>query len=215
MQRIGFYRQLSAAGQEVLARGHSLHRFARGAVPVSKGQCVSGAYFVLSGCLRVFTLTPAGREATLYQIVPGETCVLALNSLFNDLLYPAWVAAEESSEVAVVAGPAYRALFAQEKVVQDLTVRALSTIVFRLMDELEQIHSCRLDQRLAHFLLGHASAAGTVDRTQAEIAAHMGTTREVVARLMADFAARGWVATARGRVSVLHPAALAQLATPA
>ena len=215
MRRLGIFSHLTPAGQDALLRGHGRHRFAKGAVPVAKGQPVSGAYFVLSGRLRVFTLTPGGREATLYQIDPGETCVLALNSLFNDLLYPAWVQAEEESEVAVVAGPVYRALFEREKTVQDLTVRALSTIVFRLMGELEQIHSCRLDQRLAGYLLGHASGAGEVGKTQQEIAGHIGTTREVVARLMADFAAKGWVATARGRVSILRPAELAALTVPA
>lgn len=214
MRDLGFFHLMSPSGQDVLAKGHSRHRFAKAAVPVSKGQPVSGAYFVLSGRLRVFTLSPAGREATLYQIAPGETCVLALNCLFNDLLYPAWVQAEETSEVAVVGGATYRSLFETEKPIQDLTVKALSTIVFRLMDELEQIHSCRLDQRLAQFLLRHASTSGRIAMTQQEIAGHMGTTREVVARLMADFAAKAWVETARGRVAVLNPAALTRLAAP-
>lgn len=214
MRDFSFFRQMTPAGQDTLSKGHSRHLFAKGAVPVNKGQSVSGAYFVLKGQLRVFTLSPAGREATLYQIAPGETCVLALNCLFNDLLYPAWVQAEDESEVAVVGGPTYRTLFETEKPIQDLTVKALSTIVFRLMDELEQIHSCRLDQRLAQFLLRHASAAGCLAMTQQEIAGHMGTTREVVARLMADFAAKAWVETTRGRVTVLDPAALTRLAVP-
>lgn len=215
MHRLPFYPLLGAAGRDTLNRGHSRHRFIKGAVPVCKGQSVSGAYFVLAGRLRVFTLSPSGREATLYRIAPGETCVLALNCLFNDLLYPAWVQAEEDSEVAVVTGSTYRALFAAEKPIQDVTVQALSTIVFRLMAELEEIHSCRLDQRLAAFLLGHANADGVVGKTQQEIAGHMGTTREVVARLMSGFAARGWVETGRGRVRLLHPAALTTLsATP-
>ncbi len=214
MRDFSFFRQMTPSGQDILSRGHSRHLFTKGAVPVNKGQSVSGAYFVLSGQLRVFTLSPAGREATLYQIAPGETCVLALNCLFNDLLYPAWVQAEDVSEVAVVGGATYRTLFETEKPIQQLTVKALSTIVFRLMDELEQIHSCRLDQRLAQFLLRHANATGCLAMTQQEIAGHMGTTREVVARLMADFAAKAWVETTRGRVNVLDPAALTRLAVP-
>ncbi|MGE4278137.1 MAG: Crp/Fnr family transcriptional regulator [Magnetospirillum sp.] len=214
MRDFSFFRQMTPSGQDILSRGHSRHLFTKGAVPVNKGQSVSGAYFVLSGQLRVFTLSPAGREATLYQIAPGETCVLALNCLFNDLLYPAWVQAEDDSEVAVVGGATYRTLFETERPIQQLTVKALSTIVFRLMDELEQIHSCRLDQRLAQFLLRHANATGCLAMTQQEIAGHMGTTREVVARLMADFAAKAWVETTRGRVNVLDPAALTRLAVP-
>ena len=211
MENLGVFGRLSPDGRAMAARWLARHRFARGAEVVEKGQTVSGAYFVLEGQLRVFTLAPAGKEATLYLIRPGETCVLALNSLFNDLLYPAWVEAEEDTVVGVLPGPAYRALFERERSIQDLTVHSLSTVVFRLMAELEEVHSHRLDQRLASFLLNSCSGEGTVRRTQQEIAAHIGTTREVVARLMADFAAKGWVATARGRVRIMAPARLADI----
>ncbi|MBF0333852.1 MAG: Crp/Fnr family transcriptional regulator [Alphaproteobacteria bacterium] len=209
MKAVDPFGGLSKAGRETLARGLAQHHFAKGTTVVEKGQVVSGAYFVLAGQLRVFTLTPGGKEATLYLIGPGETCVLAINSLFNNLLYPAWVQAESATTVGVVPGPTYRALFAREPPIQDLTVHALSTIVFRLMAELEQVHSCRLDQRLASFLLVRASGEGVLHKTQQEIAASIGTTREVVARLMADFAARGLVQTRRGRVTILRPPGLA------
>lgn len=202
---------LSAQGEQMLARGLTRRRFARGKTIIEKGQAVSGAYLVLEGRLRVFTLTPAGKEATLYFIAPGETCVLALNSLFNNLLYPAWVQCEEDTVVGVVGGPTYRALFEREPAIQNLTIQALSSAVFRLMAELEQIHSCRLDQRLANFLLGQAGGDGVLRKTQQEIAAHMGTTREVVARLMGEFVARGDVATGRGQVRILRPAGLRAL----
>ena len=183
--------------------------FAKGQTLIDKGESVSGAYFVLSGQLRVYTYGPSGKEATLYFIDPGETCVLALNSLFNDVLYPAWVETESDTTVGVLPGAAYRTLFSQEPAVQDLTVRALSTAVFRLMAELEQIHANKLDQRLVSFLLLRASSTGVVNKTQREIAAHIGTTREVVARLLGNLVAEGLVATKRGEVHLLDTAALA------
>lgn len=209
MQAMDLFDDLSAAGRDAMSRGLLRHDFQKGQTIVEKGQNVSGAYFVVRGELRVFTLSPSGKEATLYMIRPGETCVLALNSLFNKLLYPAWVQAEEASAVAVVPGALYRHLFASERVIQDLTVHALSTVVFRLMTELEQVHAWQLDQRLASLLLNKASDQGVVMKTQQEIAAHIGTTREVVARLLAEFAARAWVTTGRGRITVLQPALLA------
>ncbi|MBI5163688.1 MAG: Crp/Fnr family transcriptional regulator [Magnetospirillum sp.] len=202
---------LSAAGRALLDAGLVTHRFPGGKTIIEKGQRTSGAYFVVEGRLRVFTFAPGGKEATLYLIAPGETCILALNSLFNDLLYPAWVQTEAATTVAVVPGRLYRTLFETERPVQDLTVRALSTLVFRLMAELDEVHSCRLDQRLAGFLLVHASAEGVVRRTQQEIAGHIGTSREVVARLIGRMAARGWIASARGLVTILRPEPLAAL----
>ncbi len=181
---------------------------------IHKGQSVSGAYLVLRGQLRVYTYTPQGTEATLYFIRPGETCVLALNCLFNDLRYPAWVEASDATDVAVIPGPLYRRLFERESAVQDMTVSALSTLVFRLMDELEQIHSCNLDQRLASFLLNNASDDGVVTMTQQTLAGHLGTTREVIARLMQGFCAQGLVSTRRGAVSILDAKQMSYMARP-
>ncbi|HEX8988617.1 MAG TPA: Crp/Fnr family transcriptional regulator [Rhodocyclaceae bacterium] len=210
-QTLNDYLGLSPAGRSLLARGLVTKHFARLTPVIHKGQQVSGAYIVTRGQLRVFTFTPQGTEATLYVIRPGETCVLALNCLFNDLLYPAWVEASPATEVAVIPGPLYRSLFEREAAVQDMTVKALSTLVFRLMDELEQIHSCNLDQRLANFLLSNADADGTLRMTQQQIASHLGTTREVVARLMQGFVAQRLVDTGRGVVTIKGSARLATL----
>ncbi len=204
------YLALSPQGRERLRDGVQLIALEKAGEIIHKGQQVSGAYLVTRGQLRVFTYTPQGNEATLYFIRPGETCVLALNCLFNDLRYPAWVESDAGTEVAVIPGPLYRRLFEDEASVQDMTVKALSTLVFRLMNELEQIHSLNLDQRLASFLLNHANDAGEVHLTQQALAGHLGTSREVIARVMQDFSAHKLVQTRRGLVRVLDPEGMAE-----
>ena len=72
-----------------------------------------------------------------------------------------------------------------------MTVQAFSTVVFRLMSELEGIHSYKLERRLGNFLLLHASTEGLVRMTQQEIASHLGTTREVIARALGQLASPG------------------------
>lgn len=196
------FNRLSSEARSLLNRGVVRKSLPAGASVMYKGQPASGAYMVLSGRLRVFTVTPGGTEATLYLVDPGETCVLALNCLFNDLLYPAWVQAEAATSLAIIPGPLYRQLFAKEPAIQDLTVQALSTLVYRLMAELNDIHSCNHKQRLVHFLLMHASSEGVLQTTQQQLANHLGTTREVVARLMQDLVAGGFVKTQRGRITI-------------
>jgi CRP/FNR family transcriptional regulator len=206
--------QLSSEGSSLLERDIQQVEFKQPTAVIYKGQSVSGAYLVLRGQLRVYTYTPQGTEATLYFIRPGETCVLALNCLFNDLRYPAWVEAAADTDVVVIPGKLYRRLFERESAVQDMTVSALSTLVFRLMDELEQIHSCNLDQRLASFLLNNATDKGVVSMTQQTLAGHLGTTREVIARLMRGFSAQGLVSTRRGAVSIVDAEQLSTVAAP-
>lgn len=206
--------QLSPGNRALLLKQAGQQAFERAGPVIHKGQAVSGAYLVMRGQLRVYTYSPQGAEATLYFLRPGETCVLTLNCLFNDLRYPAWVETVADSRVCMIPGELYRRFFADEKVVRNATVKALSTLVFRLMDELEQVHTCNLDQRLARFLLNNASEAGHVKMTQQMLAAHLGTTREVVARLMQSFNAQGMVTTGRGVVTIKDTALLASLVTP-
>lgn len=202
IERFDPFRKLSGEGKALLARGLARKDCPRAAMALHKGQPVSGAYVVLDGRLRVFSLAPNGTEATLYFIEPGETCVLALNCLFNDLLYPAWVQAESATRIGLIPGAVYRKLFQGEPAIQDLTVRTLSTLVFRLMSELELVHSSHHKQRLANFILLQAASDGVLRMTQQQLAQHLGTTREVVARLLGEFVAAGLVRTQRGAVAI-------------
>jgi CRP/FNR family transcriptional regulator len=206
---------LTPVGRRLLDAGVIKKSFRRPTSVIHKGQAVSGAYLVTQGRLRVFTYTPQGSEATLYFLRPGETCVLALNCLFNDLRYPAWVETDDNTDVDIIPGSLYKKLFEVEQSIQDLTVKALSSLVFRLMEELEQVHACNLDQRLANFILSNSSEEGVLRMTQQELGGHLGTTREVIARLMQGFVAEGAVKTRRGAVMVTDAAKLARLIGPA
>ena len=208
------FQNLSAAAQTLLNNAVIIKKPARADAILYKGQPVSGAYLVLHGRLRVFTIAPNGTEATLYFLDPGETCVLAINCLFNDLLYPAWVQAETTAEVAVIPGPVYRKLFESERTIQNLTVQALSALVYRLMAELEQVHASNHRQRLAQFILTHASAEGLLRMTQQQIARHLGTTREVIARLMQELVARGLVKSQRGLIGIRDRVGLCRIVAP-
>ena len=56
-----------------------------------------------------------------------------------------------------------------------------------------------------------AGAADTISTTHQAIAQDLGTAREVVSRMLKDFERRGWIATARGAVTVRDRAALLRL----
>lgn len=202
LDRFEPFAALSANGRAILAQGTNFLECPANTIILHKGQPVSGAYVVLEGRLRVYTISPGGNEATMYFVDAGETCVLALNCLFSDLLYPGWVQAERKTQVAVVPGNVYRRLFETEPGIQNLTVHALSALVYRLMDELEKVHSSNHRQRLARFVLLHANSDGMLRMTQQQIARHLGTTREVVARLVGEFVEKGWLHTQRGAVRI-------------
>lgn len=214
LERFEAFRHLSQEGRALLSQGLTQMHVPRALSLFHKGQPVSGAIVVLAGRLRVFSIAPNGVEATLYFVDPGETCVLTLNCLFSDLLFPAWVQSEAAASVAVIPGAVYRRLFDLEPGIRNLTVAALSTAVQRLMAELEDVHASNHRQRLAQFVLRNASSDGTLTITQQKLAQHLGTTREVVARLMQDFVAQDILRTARGSIAIRDLFALRGVVVP-
>ena len=212
LRTLDVFRDLSATGQQMLECGMQLNRFDELKTIINKGNSVSGAYVVVRGRLRVYSISPSGNEATLYFINPGEVCILALNCIFNNLAYPAWVQTEPDTCVGVIPSLTYRTLFQNEPSIQNLTVHALSVLVFRLMEELEQIHSLNLNERLAKFILMRSEGVGRLRMTQSELAAHLGTTREVIAKLLRKMVADRSVRTLRGAIVVERPEVLARLA---
>jgi len=215
LEQLPLFKKLTPAGQQALRQGAAYADCLPADVILHQGQQTSGAYIVLQGRLRVYSMCPNGNEATLYTIEPGETCVLALNCLFNDLLYPAWVESEADTRVMVIPGPLYRSLFNSETEIQDMTVQTLSTLVFRLMGELNNVHGLTVRQRLARFLLTRANQQGVLNMTQQQLAQHLSTSREVVARQLLELAARQLIQTGRGQLTLLDTDGLRDIATGA
>ena len=78
-----------------------------------------------------------------------------------------------------------------------------------LMGRIEELSFRSVDARLAAYLLERAPRK--VAATQQEIAADIGTAREVVSRRLAAFARAGLVRTERGAVTPLDPARLTRI----
>src|SRR5438045_2844991 len=95
-----FIAGLSKGGRRELERLTVKRVGARRGV-LRRGDAADGAYLVVGGSLRVFYLTAAGREATLYHVEAGGTCVLALAATFADEPYPAWVQSGPSGAAMV------------------------------------------------------------------------------------------------------------------
>ncbi len=184
-----------------------------GADILHPGDPVDGVYLVRSGAIRVYYIDAAGHEGTLYWIEPGESCILALNSLFTRIPYPAWAAAEkEGAEILAVPGAVFRELFSHDSAVQTFLFEQLSGRVFSLLRLLEETMRLPQEKRLALLLLTRADAAGVVALSQEELARHLGTIREVVSRLLRNLVGQGLIALAPRRITILDRTRLEALA---
>jgi CRP/FNR family transcriptional regulator len=169
-----------------------------------RGEQADGAYLVLGGALRVFYVSAAGREATLYHVEAGGTCVLALTATFAGEPYPAWVQAGPSgAELVRVPSGVFHRLFDQEASFREFVLRALSARIFDLMCALEELGSVMVERRIARFLLKARQPDGHVRASQIGIASELGTAREVVHRALRGLSARRLIETGRMRIRIV------------
>lgn len=170
---------------------------------IEKGDKVNGAYIVINGCLRIYNITPGGNQKTIYYVNQNEACLLAMNCVFSDLLYPAWVSTDTPTcEIIMIPGKLYKQLNETEESVREFTINTLSSRIFDLMSRLEEVTAHSLDQRLANFLIKKASSNNRLKITHQEIALQLGTAREVVSRILKGFEKLSLVELGRGEILI-------------
>jgi CRP/FNR family transcriptional regulator, anaerobic regulatory protein len=192
VSRFPLLEELSPAGRSRLLAAARHVTLQPNTQVLQRGDEVAGAYLVERGALRVYYVSAEGREGTLYWIDPGQSCILALNCLFARLAYPAWVKSDSTeTQVAVISGDAYRELFSAETALQRYTFDALATRLFDLMTLMQETASLGLEQRVAAHLLRRTGAAQVLETTHEQIARHLGSSREVVSRVLRNIARSG------------------------
>lgn len=182
-----------AAGQTVFAEAADCTRFP----------------LVLEGTIRVRKLSPQGKELLLYRVEPGESCILTSSCLLGARDYTASAIAE--TDVRVLAMP--RALFLDlldsEAAFRTEVFELFAARMTELMALVDAVAFQKLDQRLANRLLGHGSV---LQISHLQLAQELGSVREIISRLLGDFAQRGALRLGRGRIEILDAALLRRIA---
>lgn len=161
---------------------------------------------VLGGLLRVFKLSPNGREMTLYRTGPGDTCLASIACQLRGEDFPALAQVEEAASLFMVPITVYREVLDRQMAWKDYLVRALYEHLTETMETLEAVAFDRTDRRLASWLLEQTGRRkGQIRTTHEAIAIELGTAREVVSRLLGELKSHGAVQLGRGKIEVLAP----------
>lgn len=177
-----------------------------------------GFPILLSGTVRVFKHLANGRRIELYRVTPNEPCILSLGCLLGGGQYPASGVAHGETRLIVMPPALFRECIASSEAFRNAIFKALGDRLVHTMELVEEITTLRLDVRLAAALLAHDSqqSSGQVGKpiavTHQELADELGTVREIVSRVLDDFAQRGFVELGRGRIQIMDAGALRKLA---
>ncbi len=116
----------------------------------------------------------------------------------------------ETAHLVLIPRTVFAALMDDEPAFRAFVLRAFGHRMADITRLLEQVAFGRIEARLAAALLDLAQD-GIVQATQSDLAARIGSAREVVSRRLEAFHRHGWVETDRGQVRLLDIPALRNL----
>ncbi|MGC2047530.1 MAG: Crp/Fnr family transcriptional regulator [Gallionella sp.] len=204
-------RELSGTDlEDLLATANTMHLPA-GTVVFDENQPCQGFPLLLSGSIRVIKAAPNGRELMLYQVMPGESCILTSSCLLGHTRYHARGIADQALEMVLLPPATFQFLIGTHEAFRSYVFHLFSDRLTDLMQLVSAVAFQKLDQRLANLLINKPNP---IHATHQALADELGSAREIVSRLLKGYAEQGWVKLGREQIEITDKPSLKKLAKP-
>lgn len=204
--------RLESTVRGVLIRKSAVVAVPEGTVIFGPGKSPENLLLLLEGRVRVQQMSEGGREIVLYRVEAGESCVLTTACLLAHEDYSAEGIAETDVRAVAIPRAVFDDLISQSITFRNFIFTAYSRRITDLFQVIEDIAFQRVDIRLAQKLIDLERGTGQIKATHQQMAAELGTAREVVSRQLGEFQRRGWIRQSRGTIELLDLVGLGRLA---
>ena len=173
-----------------------------------------GLLLVEEGQLRAYILSEEGREVTIYRLFAIDLCLFSASCLMNSIQFDITIETEKDTSLWMIPPDVSKEVMEESAAAANFTNEVMASRFSEVMWLMEQVLWKSFDRRLAAFLTEESILEGTGELkiTHEKIAAHLGTAREVVTRMLKYFQTEGLVRLSRGTVEVRDPEGLRRLA---
>jgi CRP/FNR family transcriptional regulator len=191
-----------------LAQRAQSRRFASGELIFSEGDSCAGLYVIESGFVKIFKTSVGGREQVLAIDGPGHS--IAELPVFDGGVYPASALAVHDTTLVFVSKQDFHALCLSHPNVALKVLRVVGLRLRNLVGIIEELSFTTVRSRLASLLVrfaqtGRKTPGGieiTLPVSNQELAARIGTVRELVSRNLSRLQAAG-IIRLEGRTVVI------------
>lgn len=188
------------AGNELgfLTQRAVLKHYAAGSLIFAEGDACAGLYVVASGHVRIYKTSAGGREQVLSVDGPGDS--IAELPVFDEGNYPASAQAVNDASLIFISKQDFQALCLAHPQVALKVLRVVGARLRRLVGIIEELSFTTVRHRLASYLVGLARKEGAstsrgieihLPGNNQELAAQIGTVRELISRNLGRFQAEG------------------------
>lgn len=174
---------------------------------IARGEQCKGFSLILKGIVRVYKISDKGKEVTLYRLSSGDTCYLSISCMLSNEAFPAFTEAMEPTKIVFIPIELFNRYIYNTIDFQKYMVSNLFNKYTEVINLLEEIAFERMDVRVSKYLLDVSKRTNNSDflyLTQEKIAQELGTSREVITRLLIDFKNKDIISTQRGKITIIN-----------
>ncbi len=199
LQKTALFADLAEDELSYIAKRAVPRRFQAGELIFSEGDACPGLWIIESGKVRIFKSSPSGREQVLAIDGPGSS--VAELPVFDGGKYPASAAAMNDATLLFVSKQDFQSLCLEHPQVALKVLRVVGRRLRGLVGIIEELSFTTVRHRLASLLVrlareGRRTPQGievTLPVSNQELAAQIGTVRELVSRNLSRLQAEGIV----------------------
>lgn len=211
LKQIFLFGSFSDKEIELLEVSATIRNFDKGGQIFSEGSEATAFFVVMSGRVKIYKLSPDGKEYTLHIHGPGDPVAEA--AIFDEMVYPASCMALEESTLIRISRDRFLELIRRRP---ELALKMMSGYSKRLRQfvaKIEELSLKDIKARLAAYLLEHSSAEEGLTvchltYSKKELASLLGTIPETLSRALAFMKQKGLIREEDNAIVIPDPGRL-------
>jgi len=201
MESFNFFNTLLQSSKKQLLNSCEFIKVPKGTKLYSQGDICSGILFLTKGRVRVVRQNENGQSVLLYYFSQGEQCNVNFTSSYNSAPAVGTAIAETELEGYDVPVELISKLFIEDKQFQKYVFEQYVNRLESMASLIEEVRFLSLDTRLLHWL--QSQDTKQIDISHEELGDIIGTSREVVSRILKSFEKNSIVKLSRKKIELL------------
>lgn len=214
MRKLPFFGSLEESALLKLSEISKLKKADKGLMIFRQGEPADGMYFLVDGSVKIFKLSPDGKEHILHMVKAGQGFAEA--ALFMPTGYPAYAETLAKSTILFLPKQAFIDLLAKEPMISIGIIASLSGYLRKFADRIEDLALKDVSARFARWVLNRSEETGRdfwdLDITKGQLAGQLGTVSETMSRTLRRFKEAGWLQVSGKFMKIIDRAMLEKIA---
>jgi CRP/FNR family transcriptional regulator len=189
---------------EAMLKFGTVHVFQQDKIITEPGQFIKMVPIILDGAIKIMRMDEDGKELFLYFLEPGETCALSLTCCSASKPSEIKAVAEEKTTILGIPIQKHEEWTDQFKQWKEFVAMTYQSRFQEMLVALDAVAFKRMDERLMRYIVTKMKQqkANELHTTHQEIANELGTSREVISRLLKQLEKKKWIELGRNIIYI-------------